>query len=559
MIRWILIIAYLISILNSAEASVKEKRKETNDQAISMVSVSAGVLSKADIALVSSSINSNHANGEIAELITGEVYEKALGTNSGWEQVTPKMGRQGIDGIFVKYDENGRPKGLIVTETKYGSSTLGNTRDGKQMSDQWTAKRLRALSKRYHEVASKKIKYGPLPSEETVRHKINIKLKNGEVGVFWRRNTSDEWHYDGPNGSIEEAKLKAADTGDYLEAAGNGKISYRKRIFRIKINENKISITITDPNNGGKTRRITIEATEEIISKYGIKYKKELMRQIKNKFPNMTDEEIKEYVKQITAKMKKLGDYFNIQKVDINKYIRNNSLKAGIAGAVFGGLLQATSELIETGKINISEVAFKASMAGVSLGAGQFVGQSAITHINRSQTLSSAALKISKKIGLGSSQSYIKIIGGTVGGLTTSALLAVGDVCRGNSSLEDAAKILGVDALASIGAAGATSGAMSIVSTFGVASTGTAISTLSGAAATKATLAWIGNMLGGYGAIGGSIFLGVGSVAILFSVPVAVHYISVLCDERCVYERDLLIAKYLYENDEALASACFLK
>lgn len=45
---------------------------------------------------------------------------------------------------------------------------------------------------------------------------------------------------------------------------------------------------------------------------------------------------------------------------------------------------------------------------------------------------------------------------------------------------------------------------------FGAASTGTAISTLSGAAATKATLAWFGGgslAAGGFGVAGGGIVL----------------------------------------------------
>jgi hypothetical protein len=58
-----------------------------------------------------------------------------------------------------------------------------------------------------------------------------------------------------------------------------------------------------------------------------------------------------------------------------------------------------------------------------------------------------------------------------------------------------------------VGVAGAALGptaAMGIATTFGVASTGTAISTLTGAAATKAALAWIG---------GGSLALGGGGIA----------------------------------------------
>ena len=51
------------------------------------------------------------------------------------------------------------------------------------------------------------------------------------------------------------------------------------------------------------------------------------------------------------------------------------------------------------------------------------------------------------------------------------------------------------------------------VAAFGTAGTGTAIGTLSGAAATSATLAWIGGLVGGGMAAGGIVLAGVGLVA----------------------------------------------
>ena len=44
----------------------------------------------------------------------------------------------GIDGVWKKNP----PPGFIITETKYGSSRLGDTLDGKQMSDKWINNRL---------------------------------------------------------------------------------------------------------------------------------------------------------------------------------------------------------------------------------------------------------------------------------------------------------------------------------------------------------------------------------------------------------------------------------
>lgn len=48
-------------------------------------------------------------------------------------------GHQGIDGVYENPD--GDPRYIIV-DSKYGTSTLGDTADGKQMSEGWIDKRL---------------------------------------------------------------------------------------------------------------------------------------------------------------------------------------------------------------------------------------------------------------------------------------------------------------------------------------------------------------------------------------------------------------------------------
>ena len=75
--------------------------------------------------------------------------------------------------------------------------------------------------------------------------------------------------------------------------------------------------------------------------------------------------------------------------------------------------------------------------------------------------------------------------------------------------LKDGIQAVSAGALAGVGALG-------IATTYGVASTGTAIGTLSGAAATNATLAWLGGgslAAGGLGIAGGTVVLG-GIVAV---------------------------------------------
>lgn len=62
---------------------------------------------------------------------------KRISTNrvTGLDDTT----HHGIDGV---YESSNPPPKFIIAEAKYGSSRLGNTKDGKQMSDAWIDNRL---------------------------------------------------------------------------------------------------------------------------------------------------------------------------------------------------------------------------------------------------------------------------------------------------------------------------------------------------------------------------------------------------------------------------------
>src|SRR6056297_623178 len=81
-----------------------------------------------------------------------------------------------------------------------------------------------------------------------------------------------------------------------------------------------------------------------------------------------------------------------------------------------------------------------------------------------------------------------------------------------------AGTVVGV-AASKLAAAGIYAGAVGAIGAFGAASTGTAIATLSGAAATTATLYWVGSMVG-LGVAAGSLIVAGGALAA--GVPVAI-------------------------------------
>lgn len=112
--------------------------------------------------------------------------------------------------------------------------------------------------------------------------------------------------------------------------------------------------------------------------------------------------------------------------------------------------------------------------------------------------------------------------------------------------------VAGVGLGIAVGALG-PSAAMGVATTFGVASTGTAISALSGAAATKAALAWLGGgaiSAGGGGMAAGSRFLGLaGPAGMIIASVLALGSGLLFWKEKVDKERLEKIYTLVYKRD----------
>lgn len=70
--------------------------------------------------------------------------------SSNWTKIeTEEVGRNGIDGLFIKKDSNGLIRDLLIVESKYNKSGLQDTEHGQQMTKQWILKKLMNLQNKY--------------------------------------------------------------------------------------------------------------------------------------------------------------------------------------------------------------------------------------------------------------------------------------------------------------------------------------------------------------------------------------------------------------------------
>ena len=99
-------------------------------------------------ALTAQSVNAFSANDVIGDATEGMM--KDYFTASGWKATEGQIGRQGIDGLFLKYDRSGAIKDVLIAESKYNTSKLGkNLKCGnRQMSQDWVICKLDDLIKK---------------------------------------------------------------------------------------------------------------------------------------------------------------------------------------------------------------------------------------------------------------------------------------------------------------------------------------------------------------------------------------------------------------------------
>lgn len=83
----------------------------------------------------------NHRVGSINENLMNKYFQSA-----GWTKIKGEVGRNGIDGLFIKR-KNGVIIDVLIVESKYNKSGLQHTNHGQQMTKQWITKKIEDLQK----------------------------------------------------------------------------------------------------------------------------------------------------------------------------------------------------------------------------------------------------------------------------------------------------------------------------------------------------------------------------------------------------------------------------
>lgn len=483
----------------------------------------SSMLNRADIAIAKSIVcETNAVKGSFGETIAANTFlSKHLANSGNWLSIrtgslTFEGNRKGIDVLYLKLDENGLPCSLMPCEVKYNTSPLGHRLDGIQGGAKWNAPRLRGLGNRYLHVAH--VAQRAKMPDVTSANVLPVQLKNGKIVNFWRKE--GQWYIDCSPDELTEAQHMASSYGNYLTAAGEGKITYRSRLFQIKPQGNDLTIVIKDATNldeiGNATR---LPVTGEIKISGGLSGKlpnevhTDIVKKLKKEFPHWTDKDIDHLANDLTHEVA-TGQV--LEKYSIWKDIAQNAGMAAIVATAFDAGIQ----LIFAEEINWGQAALS--------GGSAFVGSVVSQGINMALMHAQWMAQLGSHLNC-STQVLSSLTSSAAGAIVFNLVYAFGGWYLGYMDATTAIRSAVGGVSGAIAGVAAGAGTIALVSAYGTASTGTAIASLSGAAASNATLAFLGGgatAAGGGGVVIGSCILGgiVVSTAVIVSTSFVFGY-----------------------------------
>ena len=485
-----------------------------------LVTAAHTIASRADLSFARHTLLIKHSCGSFGETIAQRMFLRSkLGeTISGnWINLAPRSGRQGFDHLFLRM-ENGKFK-WIIGESKFGGSQLGRT-DGKtvtQMSWTWVRKRAIKLGDAYlsiNKIDASSIPAKKMPFIKTGIRSLDVPLEGGGKATFWK--DSKGWHYDGPVGKMREAQETAAKMGADLKSPS---CNMRERLFRIEAipGTHDVKITVEELTSGkgscsiDSRKKVSELVVKDILGKkitdQELRY--ELAKKFRKEFPGLSDGEVREMVDEFCDKHKN----GSLVKASMN-FVGGVALQSLVAGSMAGAVDVGIQFLLKR-KIDWTQTGL--TFGGAAIGTG--VGQTMSVVFIKTKGGAQAVRILSRMFRIRNSLFMRNAFAGNIGAVVTQAVLAYGAVWLGKGDWKNANRSMIAGLAGTFGGTGVSAGVLGAVMTFGTAGTGTAISALSGAAATNAAYAVLG---------GGTVASGGGGVALGMTVLGGVAVVSAL-------------------------------
>lgn len=536
--------ALLAAVLVPASFAQEDRESHSTGLASSIgvaeLTVLRQTLGRADLAISGSRINMRHFKGALGEAVTGSY----LSRGADWVQVRQELRPQGIDHVHLKVDQKGLIRDLMVSEVKTGQSRLGMTKDGKQMSEKWITPRLRKLSSEYRSLATDfragRVQRGPIPKLVPGIQVLELPLAQGEVIQFWRESSTSRWKVAASEKQLIQIETQFDRVVGRLEAASDGKIAYRTRLLSVKPSGGELLITVKDAQllkSGGSAKLPELETLRIPMSR-GRAMEAELAGSLKKIRPLWTDQEIRVHSRELRNQI--LRSNQGLSQGSQSGVIRRGGIVSASAGGALSGGLDLLGQLWTTGQVDLRQLGTYTAAGATGTLVGHFSGVAATEFLLSNPAGLEITRQVGTSLGLQSTGFSANLLGSALGGTAASAAFSYVLYFAGQVDIETANRMAAAGTIGSLAGVGFLSAGQFFVTAFGAAGTGTAIGSLSGAAASSAIGAWGGGIFAGSGILSST---GVGLVVV--GVGALVYVGFEMNDQANELERLELTAEYL--------------
>lgn len=529
------------------------------------------------------SVSPANFRGNFAESLAGSYLTSGADLSSGkaWYSLDPgavmvkhggtmtlldpsKTGRAGFDGLFMQFNSKGNPTDVMILESKFGSSQLGQTKYfGKQMSDAWVRSRAEKTALHYKRM-SKLIDGGRIqrskvsPASAKISGKVTqVPINNKEGVSIWYDTSKGCYVYYSERPVSDKVLKHAADkVAQFMEGVADGKVTPRKVLWHVDAKQGSITVTRESINANGEVIRGS-RRTIDILSKPYAQLSPNNQALIDDAVINSISKQHYGYMPEDLARQQAKIDWETAKAHGkAEQFIREynpdkpkfawktagaSALKSGLIGAAFALVFSAGANLFSSmyygADFDYKSVFQDAALGFLSAGAGTFAGIGTNYLLSNSQSLLAQMIP----------QKFSALFSGSVSVLIASAIFSYGYALLHGGNLSEGNRLMITGMAATTAGALAGYAILQTAMLVGTASTGTAISTLSGAVATKAAMAWLGGgavSAGGWGVAGGSLVLSGGTLIVVIGVSAAINYGWSLLKEEERIER----LKYLIET-----------
>lgn len=268
----------------------------------------------------------NSARGKLGEGLSDSYFSRL--DNKSWTKLTPRKGSQGIDHLYLKYDKKGHVRGMIVGESKFGSSKLGMTKDGEQMGQNWVRNRLKS--------------YLDNPPQQLTRNERQ-----------------------------------------YFQAVIDGKIDYRGRVVRTEYVDGKLVQSVFDSSDNKLIERIIVNRgdikafvsnSDDLIDKLASAYKVK-PKDMKSFIRSSNADDVTDLIRNTGKESYRLNGVRKLESSIFKSRLVKGSIAVGAIAGIADFGLQMASNGGDLSKVDYIQTGFRTGTAVGVYATGQILSR----------------------------------------------------------------------------------------------------------------------------------------------------------------------------------------